>query len=476
MEKILQIGESPIIGYQYHAFPLSIAVLSKNFYPWFHNNYIQLFGYEENSTSRIIDFYNYRFDFRLESVPVIDIEKISSDFIAVISEDMIGFLVDCISNDRYVYVHVDEFYIPNREAYQKRHNFHDILIYGYNLEAREFHVLGFNESISFTATTVSFDDFSKSIIRNADRSFFKRIYLFRLDDHEETTYEFSLRSFIRELSEYLLSRTSSSTANPHDIYGINTLDFITEHYESLYATHQLDKLSVIPLHVLWEHKKSMLEKMQYIEQRYELENLSVQYRQVVKNASVIRNLLLKYNITRQDRNIVGIITKLKETKSQEDLLLNRFLRHCIKFQEGSSLSRPDRIKQDLDRVIADDFSFLKPNKSLGSPSIDIYEQEDDIIAACDIPGIENPEDIEIALEHNVLTVSGTIHRKHEVPKERMHCQERFTGRFCRSVTLPSAVSPQEVSALYRNGVLEIRMPRMRKIGKTTIDIKFCEPG
>ena len=106
------------------------------------------------------------------------------------------------------------------------------------------------------------------------------------------------------------------------------------------------------------------------------------------------------------------------------------------------------------------------------PGIDVYETEHDVVAVCDVPGLQKKDDVQIEVEGRMLTVSGTIHRTYETERDRLHRQERFAGRFQRTVTLPANVDPEGVRASYKNGVLEIRMPKLKGEGRRRIDIEF----
>jgi HSP20 family protein len=134
----------------------------------------------------------------------------------------------------------------------------------------------------------------------------------------------------------------------------------------------------------------------------------------------------------------------------------------------------ENMRRDLDRFFSTEFPFFKTGtgQNFGPLSIDIYENEDEVVATCDIPGLERKEDINIDIENNILTLSGTINRVNEVKEENIHRQERFVGRFHRSVTLPANVSNEGVTASYKNGVLEIRMPKISKGSKKRIDVQW----
>lgn len=134
----------------------------------------------------------------------------------------------------------------------------------------------------------------------------------------------------------------------------------------------------------------------------------------------------------------------------------------------------ENMRRELDRFFTSDFSPFKTgfDRSFGHLNIDVYETEDEVIAACDIPGLEKKEDVGIDIDNNILSIHGSINRVNEVKEEKMHRQERFVGRFHRSISLPSNVSSEGVKATYKNGVLEIRMPKTVSDTKKKIDVNF----
>jgi len=92
------------------------------------------------------------------------------------------------------------------------------------------------------------------------------------------------------------------------------------------------------------------------------------------------------------------------------------------------------------------------------PAVDVWETEKEIVLSFDLPGI--PEDqISVELDDNTLTVSGQRERTQEETGERFYRYERRFGTFSRSVTLPTGVNEDQVKADYKDGVLEIRVPK-----------------
>jgi HSP20 family protein len=92
------------------------------------------------------------------------------------------------------------------------------------------------------------------------------------------------------------------------------------------------------------------------------------------------------------------------------------------------------------------------------PSVDVWETEAELVLSFDLPGVSEDE-IAVELDDNVLTVRGRRERTSEHSNERFYRFERRFGTFSRSVTLPPGVKEDSIAADYRNGVLEIRIPK-----------------
>lgn len=131
------------------------------------------------------------------------------------------------------------------------------------------------------------------------------------------------------------------------------------------------------------------------------------------------------------------------------------------------------MRRDFDNFFSNfPTTFENDYTNLGGVRVDIHETDNEVIATCDVPGLEKKEDINIDIENNMLRISGTINRTNEIKEENMHRKERYVGSFHRSVSLPSPVSEEGVKASYRNGVLEVRMPKLTKGNKRKIDVDF----
>jgi HSP20 family protein len=93
-----------------------------------------------------------------------------------------------------------------------------------------------------------------------------------------------------------------------------------------------------------------------------------------------------------------------------------------------------------------------------APPVDIYETDDALVLTVDLPGV--PKDgVNIEIHQNTLMLRGERKPAAEVPDNRYHRTERAYGPFQRSFVLPTLVDQEHVQASYRDGVLELRLPK-----------------
>jgi len=93
-----------------------------------------------------------------------------------------------------------------------------------------------------------------------------------------------------------------------------------------------------------------------------------------------------------------------------------------------------------------------------SPSVDIYESENELILKADLPDVKL-EDIEVRVENQTLTLKGERKFEKDESNRGFHRIERQYGTFVRSFTVPASVDAEKVAAEYTNGVLTVRLPK-----------------
>jgi HSP20 family protein len=105
-----------------------------------------------------------------------------------------------------------------------------------------------------------------------------------------------------------------------------------------------------------------------------------------------------------------------------------------------------------------------------SPPVDIYERQDGLVIRAEIPGV-NKDEIDIRLENNILTLHGERRREEGFDETAAHRLERVFGTFTRSFSLPTSVDSGKISAAYRDGVLEITLPKAEEAKPKRIQIR-----
>lgn len=122
----------------------------------------------------------------------------------------------------------------------------------------------------------------------------------------------------------------------------------------------------------------------------------------------------------------------------------------------------DRIQRVLNETLGGlDWEYRDSAAASWVPPVDVLEEADSIRITAEIAGVK-PEDVEISLEGNLLTVRGTKQQEAEENTERVHRYERTYGAFERAFTLPASVDSKDIKASYDNGVLTITLPKSEK--------------
>jgi HSP20 family protein len=103
-----------------------------------------------------------------------------------------------------------------------------------------------------------------------------------------------------------------------------------------------------------------------------------------------------------------------------------------------------------------------------TPASDIYETESGYLIAMDLPGIDR-EALEIDVDDNRLIVKGT----REIDESKQHRTERPKGKFLRTFSVPGSVDQGKIGAEYKDGVLQIRLPKRSEQKAKRIDIKIA---
>jgi len=127
----------------------------------------------------------------------------------------------------------------------------------------------------------------------------------------------------------------------------------------------------------------------------------------------------------------------------------------------------------LNRTINDPFT-QRTEDSFGAwaPPVDILERQDHLVIRAEVPGIRK-EDMEVWIENGVLTLHGERKEEKDVKDQSAHLMERVYGSFTRSFSLPTTVDATKVTATYKDGVLEVMVPKVETAKPKSVEIKVA---
>lgn len=127
------------------------------------------------------------------------------------------------------------------------------------------------------------------------------------------------------------------------------------------------------------------------------------------------------------------------------------------------LGELENLQNEMNRLF--DFSIGRwPVRGMGlmegewSPTVDVYDSKDNMMVKADIPGMKK-EDIDISVHGDILTIKGEKKEETETKENNYVKTERFYGSFNRVLTLPSEIDESKVKASYKDGVLDIILPK-----------------
>ena len=104
-----------------------------------------------------------------------------------------------------------------------------------------------------------------------------------------------------------------------------------------------------------------------------------------------------------------------------------------------------------------------------TPAVEVFEKEDQFVVKAELPGMKE-DDIDISVVGDTLTIKGERKAESEVKEEDYYCCERSYGSFYRSVALPSNVNAEKIEASYKEGILEINLPKVPEVKPKKIAI------
>ena len=138
-------------------------------------------------------------------------------------------------------------------------------------------------------------------------------------------------------------------------------------------------------------------------------------------------------------------------------------------------------EREVDRMMDDFFAkrmrpwwperwFGAREGEIVAPVLDVYEEKDEIIVKAELPGIDKNQ-IEVEISDSELILKGENKKEEKIEEKNYYRCERSYGAFRRSVQLPKDVQADKIKASFKNGILEVRLPKTEKAKAKDIKVK-----
>ncbi len=131
------------------------------------------------------------------------------------------------------------------------------------------------------------------------------------------------------------------------------------------------------------------------------------------------------------------------------------------------------VRQAMDRMLEESFRplrVLRGFEEIAPVPLDMYQTDNDVVIKAALPGVK-PEDVDITISGNTLSIKGETKTEEEIKREDYLYQERRYGSFSRTIALPASLQTDKAEATFENGVLTLTIPKAEEIKPKAIKVK-----
>ena len=249
----------------------------------------------------------------------IDVHNIiRNDYVKTWGMSIVDSIKHSIDNGGYIYAVVNEFYIPHRKAYMKSNYEHDILVYGYDED--KFYVLGYDENVHYSATEVSFNEFE-----NAFNNVSTLQYTIFFTHAKYYKCKFDQELNLRLINDYIESKNTSfmypfiTESRRDSKLGQNAVIAMLEYSKN--AFNNGEKLNIRFFDTYLEHKNLMKMRLKLLSEQLSYSNLYDEYEYIYDEATAIKNLVIKMNITKNISDFDKLESLVNDNLNKEKKIL-----------------------------------------------------------------------------------------------------------------------------------------------------------
>jgi len=142
------------------------------------------------------------------------------------------------------------------------------------------------------------------------------------------------------------------------------------------------------------------------------------------------------------------------------------------FAELAKIKDESSLKESKLEVETNDSSLDLGEEMEGSLTVDVYKTENEIVVQSTVAGV-GPDDLEVNITNESVTIHGKREKMEKIEDKDYFYQECFWGKFSRSIILPEEVDPEKSTAVLKNGILIIRMPKLNRQKAKKINVKLA---
>ncbi len=319
MKKILPVHQ-PIVT-TFTAYGAIFSILPESALPWIVNNFIQInYVYDWN----VVTFDGHKL--LMSNCPSIDYFNDEGDYYDEGSfSELKEKIIQSIDKDEYLYIYVDRFFVECSDYYQKYHMPHEIFVYGYDLSSDIVYVGDNLQKGKFVFDTCSFYSILKAYcVLQADFKFFKVIRKLRVCENNTcmlniNQIKYGLEVYLNSSETYTIVGESSKMN-----YGIKIIDDINKKI----LNNKGEDIDIRFFQLLYEHKLLMDMRVKFLINcgHIDQDKINVKkFEEIKDNAMILRNLVLKYNLSKKEGLLSSIHSRLCEIKAMDILLLSALL-------------------------------------------------------------------------------------------------------------------------------------------------------
>jgi len=149
--------------------------------------------------------------------------------------------------------------------------------------------------------------------------------------------------------------------------------------------------------------------------------------------------------------------------------INKFItRQSGRSEESLPVTSEPQSQPQPEQSSSPSGDWLEENDE-GQLSVDVFQTADSVVIRSTIAGVR-PEDIDIAINNDMITIRGERQNEEEVIEDDYFYQECYWGAFSRSIILPVEVKAEEVDATLKNGVLTVKLPKAQKSKSVSVKV------